>query len=169
MKIHGSLSDARMRRLQAQGFTGFTRFQLNNYKYGIRFAYYLCVSLVIAGLILQSMYVLALAMIFAFFGTVLHRHPFDYLYNYGVRRIINKPAIPPRPNQSRFACGLATAMILAIMLFLSGEQYVLMYITGVALVATALLVATTDYCIPSIAYNAIAHKRNQKADASHIS
>ena len=97
------ISQTTKRRLIVQGYNCYSDKELNDYKYGIRFAYYLCDSLVILGLLLTNLWILAIAMTIAFFGWLLPKHPFDYLYNYVVRRMINRPEIPPRTNQVRFA------------------------------------------------------------------
>jgi hypothetical protein len=141
------------RRLHVQGYQNYSDQELNDYKYGIRFAYYLCGSLVILGLLLTSINVLIVMMAIAFLGTLPPYHPFDYLYNYGVRHLINKPKLPPRSNQGRFACGIATIWLgMVIYLFYSGF-YVWGYIAGGILVSVAALVSTMDICIPSMIYN----------------
>ena len=148
------ISEARKARLEAQGFTGYSRVQLNNIKWGVRLAYISCVSIVIAGLIGPSIEILAIALTFAFFGTVLPNHPFDYAYNYGVRYLIQKPMLPVRPNQSRFACALATLCLAVVIFAFSRDMMVLGYVIGLMLVSMALLVSITDFCVPSLLYNA---------------
>ncbi len=44
------LDPVRRRRLETQGYLGFTDTELNDFKFGIRFAYYLCGSLMVIGL-----------------------------------------------------------------------------------------------------------------------
>ncbi|MDZ7647809.1 MAG: hypothetical protein U5K54_11845 [Cytophagales bacterium] len=80
-----AISPVRRKRFETQGYFGFTDAELNDFKFGIRFAYYLCGSLVIIGLLTTNMKVLSAAMIIAFFGMLPPYHPFDYLYNYAVR------------------------------------------------------------------------------------
>lgn len=147
------LSETRSKRLEVQGFTGYSRYQLNNFKWGIRHAYFLCVSMVLAGLLLGSIEILAIVMTIAFFGVILVRHPFDYVYNYGTRFLLDKPRIPRRPNQSRFACAVAT-VLLAIIIFSMAQGYMIpAWIAAGILIFSAVLVSTTDICIPSIIYN----------------
>lgn len=152
------LSPTTKRRLIVQGYNCYSDKELNDYKYGIRFAYYLCDSLVILGLLLTNLWILAAAMTIAFLGWLLPKHPFDYVYNYGVRHLLNKPIIPARTSQVRFACGIAAVWLcVTIFLFYSG-LYVWGYIVGGILVSVATLVATTDICIPSMIYNALFRK-----------
>jgi hypothetical protein len=147
------ISRVRRNRLEVQGYKGYTDAELNDYKYGIRLAYYMCGSLVLLGLILTNIYILAASMIIAFFGTILPNHPFDYFYNGITRHLINKPKMIRRRNQGRFACGLATVWLgLTIYLFYTGHS-TLGYIAGGILIGNATLVSTADICIPSLIYN----------------
>ncbi len=147
------ISPTRRKRLEAQGYNGFTDVELNDYKFGIRFAYYSCGSLVVLGLLLTNIKILALAMTIAFFGTLPPYHPFDYLYNYVVRHLINKPKMPPRSNQGRFACGIATAWLSGVIYLFYVGLTLCGYIAGGILVSVATLVSAMDICIPSIIYN----------------
>lgn len=105
------ISPHRRKRFETQGYNGFTDAELNDFKFGIRFAYYLCGSLVVLGLVTANTKVLSAAMLVALFGTLPPYHPFDYLYNYVIRHLIHKPKMPPRSNQGRFACGIATVWL----------------------------------------------------------
>lgn len=149
------LSPITKKRLGVQGYSCYSDKEINDYKYGIRFAYYLCDSLVILGLILTNLWILSTAMIIAFMGWLLPKHPFDYLYNYAIRRMINKPEIPTRTKQVRFACGIAAVWLCGtIILFQYGLDF-WGYLAGGLLVSVATLVATTDICIPSMIYNVL--------------
>lgn len=153
------LTPASRKKLETQGYIGYTDVELNDFKYGIRFAYYLCGSLVLLGLLLTNLKILAVAMIIAFFGMLPPFHPFDYLYNYVVRHFFNRSKIPPRTNQGRFACGIATVWLGGtIYLFYAGLN-VWGYIAGGILVLIATLVSTMDICIPSMIYNFLFKKR----------
>lgn len=153
------LTPASRKKLETQGYIGYTDVELNDFKYGIRFAYYLCGSLVLLGLLLTNLKILVAAMIIAFFGMLPPFHPFDYLYNYVIRHFFNRSKIPPRTNQGRFACGIATVWLGGIIyLFYSGLN-VWGYIAGGILVSIATLVSTTDICIPSMIYNFLFKKK----------
>jgi hypothetical protein len=152
------------KRLQEQGYQNYSDQELSEYKFGIRFAYYLCGSLVILGLSLTSLKILAAAMTIAFLGSLPPYHPFDYLYNYGVRHIIDKPKLPPRSNQGRFACGIATIWLGVVIYLFYSELYVWGYLAGGILVLVAALVSTMDICIPSMVYNALFQKKEAKGN-----
>jgi hypothetical protein len=148
-----TLTSVSRKRLETQGYLGFTDSELSDFTFGIRFAYYACGSLVILGLVLTSMEILASVMIIAFFGIFPPYHPFDYLYNYAIRHAVNKPKTPPRSNQGRFACGVATVWLAGIIYCFYIGLNGLGYIAGGILVAIAALVSTTDICVPSMIYN----------------
>jgi hypothetical protein len=155
------ISPARRKRLETQGYIGFTDAELNDSKFGIRFAYYLCGSLVVLGLVFTSITILSVAMVIAFIGTLPPYHPFDYIYNYAVRYVLNKPKMPPRANQGRFACGIATVWLAGtIYLFYIGLN-IWGYIVGGILVSIATLVSTTDICIPSMIYNLLFKRKSE--------
>lgn len=156
------ISAVRRKRFEQQGFINFSDQELYDYKFGIRFPYILCSTLVTVGLVLTSIPILAIAFIFAFFGMFPPYHPFDYLYNYGVRKILNKPKTPHRANQGRFACMLATPWIGAVIYLFKKELFLEGYIVGGLLLCSAFLVSYVDICIPSMIYNAI-FKIKQKA------
>ena len=97
------ISPIRRKRFQIQGYDRYTDSELYDYRLGLRFAYFLCGSLVLLGIIFENLWILAAAFIIAFFGSFLLRHPFDYLYNYAIRHLIHKPVLPFK-NGSRTIC-----------------------------------------------------------------
>jgi hypothetical protein len=162
MKIENQdciLTPTARKRLETQGYIGLSDAELRAFAPGIRFAYYACGSLVVLGLLLTNVEILAVAMLIAFLGSFPPRHPFDYLYNYGVRLLMNKPKIPPRSNQGRFACSIATVWLGGIIYCFYSGLIVTGYIAGGILVAIAALVSTTDICIPSLIYNFLFKQR----------
>ena len=157
------------KRLEVQGYIGYSDVELNDHKFGIRHAYYLCGSLVLLGLILTNIYILIVAMAIAFLGSVLQNHPLDYLYNAVTRHLFNKPKMIRRPNQGRFACGIATVMIGGtIYLFYAGLN-IWGYVSGGSLLVVATLVATTDICIPSMIYNSLFLRKKESMQGSFAS
>lgn len=159
---YSNISPTNRKRLETQGYIGFTDAELNDFKYGIRFAYYLCGSIVIIGLFLTNLKVLSAAMIVALFGTMPPYHPFDYLYNYVIRHWINKPKMPPRSSQGRFACGIATVWLGGILYLFYNNLHFWGYFAGGILVSVAALVSAMDICIPSMVYNFL-FKRKPKS------
>lgn len=150
-----SISEASCRRLREQGFRSYSEERLAQLRFGIRFAYALCTLLVLAGVAFKSGLVLALALIVAFFGALLPNHPFDYLYNLAVRHLLDRPELPSRPIQARFACGIAAAWLAGVLYTLIYGYLVTFYVLSVLLLIVAALVSFFDKCIPSVVYNAL--------------
>ncbi|GIK64342.1 MAG: hypothetical protein BroJett018_21360 [Chloroflexota bacterium] len=147
------ITPAARQRLETQGYIGYTDTELGSFKFGIRFAYYLCGFIAVLGLLLTSPTILFSAMVIALMGAILPRHPFDYLYNHVIRYWINKPQIPLRTKQGHFACGMAVVWLaVTTWLFYAGLN-TWGYVLGYMLVGTAILVVTMDVCIPSMIYN----------------
>lgn len=155
MNKQNVISPTCRKRLHAQGYQNYSDEELNAFKHGIRFAYGLCSVLLALGLILSDARLLFFVAVVAILGALLPTHPFDYLYNYGVRHLLGSPAIPRRTNQSRFACGLASVWLVVIIVLLSNGLVLIANILGAMLFALSLLVTTTDICVPSMIYNAV--------------
>ena len=147
------ISPACKRRLEVQGYQGYTADQLSEYRFGIRFAYGLCTSLAALGLLLQSIPLLILTAFVALVGAVASRHPFDYIYNHVLRPMLRRPILPPRTAQGRFACGVAFVWLSLTTSLLYFDYTTAALAVGGVLVAVGTLVTTTDICIPSMVYN----------------
>jgi len=154
MKDNSTLiSSSTIKRLKVQGYCNYSDANLQELAFGNRFAYIVCSSILLIGVITANIPILTAMMLVALFGVILPFHPFDYLYNHFVRKIVNKPKLPPRSKQLKFACGIATVWIaITIYLFYAGLATA-GYIAGGLLLAVAWLVSTTDICIPSRIYN----------------
>jgi len=99
--------------LTTQGYR-LTDGQRRDLAVGLRFSTALCLSLVVVALALESP-----VMLFALSGIGLvasfaARHPFDYLWNHGVRHLVGGPALPPNPPRRRHAFKIATAWLLVV-------------------------------------------------------
>lgn len=156
-----NISPVCRKRLLVQGYAGYSDKELNDFKYGIRFAYALCATLLAIGLFFNYLMLLQFIAIVAFVGMFPPYHPFDYIYNYAVRHLINKPKIPPRTNQGRFACGMAFVWLTITIYLLSNNYIILGNIFGGIMLAIASLVSLFDICIPSMIYNALFLKKKE--------
>lgn len=149
----GLISITRINRLRVQGYCNYSDADLSELAFGNRFALILCSAIVLIGVITANIPVLFTMMIVALFGVILPNMPFDYIYNYIIRGMLNKPKLPPRSKQAKFACSIATIWLAGtIYLFYAGFNTA-GYISGGLLSSVALLVSYTDICIPSIIYN----------------
>jgi hypothetical protein len=118
-------------------------------RWGLRLPTALCLALVIAGLALQSA---ALILVLVPVGAVAgwtRRHPFDLIWNRGLRQLRGAPELPPNPQPRRHAFKLGTVWLLTVGLLFAFGQTTAALALGVVLVAVCGLVTTTNFCVPS--------------------
>jgi hypothetical protein len=118
-------------------------------RWGLHFPTGLCLVLVVLGLALQSaVLILALLPIGAVAGWT-RRHPFDLIWNHGLRRLSGAPELPPNPAPRRHAFKLGTVWLLAVGLLFAFGQPTGALILGAILLSVCGLVTLTNFCIPS--------------------
>jgi hypothetical protein len=134
--------------LEVQGYC-LTREASRALRWGLRFPTALCLALAITGLALQSA-VLILALVpIGFVAGWTSRHPFDLIWNHGLRHLSGAPELPPNPRPRRHAFKLATVWLLAVGLLFAFGQTTAGLVLGAVLVASCGLVTTTNFCVPS--------------------
>jgi hypothetical protein len=77
------------------------------------------------------------------------RHPFDLIWNHGLRHVVKASELPPNPPRRRHAFKLATLWLLAVAVLFSAGQDVAALTLGGVLVGVCGLVTATNFCIPS--------------------
>jgi hypothetical protein len=133
--------------LGVQGYC-LTAEQSRARRVGLRVPTALCLAIVVCGIALQSAaLILALVPIGAIAGWT-PRHPFDLIWNHGLRHMTGAPELPPNPTPRRHAFKLATVWLLVVGLLFAGATTAALVLGGV-LVAVCGLVTTTNFCIPS--------------------
>ncbi|MBI4001183.1 MAG: DUF4395 family protein [Nitrospira defluvii] len=141
-------------RIEAQGFLGLDDQMIKQVNYWLRLSPAICMIWAAIGTALQSATVLWLLVPFALLGALLPGHPFDLLYTHGVRYVTGGPRLPRYPLPRRFACLLATLMLVVAWCFQSG-RLLSGQIVGWTLVAAAFVNVSTGFCIPSFIYGLI--------------
>jgi len=116
---------------------------------GLRFSTGVCLSLAVIALGLESA-----PMIFVLSGVgalagFTSRHPFDYLWNHAVRRLLAGPMLPPNPTRRRHAFKIATAWLLVVGTLLAAGATVIALALGGLLVAACATVTAANLCLPS--------------------
>jgi hypothetical protein len=134
--------------LTAQGYC-LTDDQRRQMSLGLRFSTGTCLLLVITALALESP-----AMIFALSGVGLvagfsPRHPFDLVWQYGVRQVVGGPALPPNPTRRRHAFKIGTVWLLLVGGLLAAGETAAALALGGLLVAACATVTATNLCLPS--------------------
>ena len=153
--MNRALSDKQLHRLDIQGFDAVGIDRLAEAGPWLRMAFALCAALVIAATALASVPLFLVGAVIAGVAALSPVHPFDLIYNLGIRHIRGTGPLPRRPALNRMACGIgAVGLLVAAWAFSAGVP-VLGYGMGIALSVVATLVGTVDVCIPSMTYRAI--------------
>jgi hypothetical protein len=150
-----TLSATTRRRLNVQGLGDVDDETLAEIAPWQRMAYGLCALMAGAGTALASPLILLISTPIAALAALFPIHPFDLIYNHGIRFLRNTGPLPKRRAQARFACGVGAVWLVVTALAFQSGMLITGYILGTALTGIALLVSTTDICIPSMIYNAL--------------
>jgi len=128
---------------------------------GLRFSTGVCLSLVVVALALASpVMVFALSGVGAIAGFGA-RHPFDHLWNRGVRHLVGAPALPPSPPRRRDAFKVATAWLLVVGALLAAGATTVALVLGGLLVAACGTVTATNLCLPSETFAWLERRRTR--------
>jgi hypothetical protein len=136
-------------RIQAQGFCGLDDATYAQINYPLRLSPAICMIWAAIGTALASPTVLWALAPFALLGAILPGHPFDVLYNYGLRHLSGAPVLPRYGTRRRFGCTSATTMLVAAGWSFHTAHLVAGYILGGSLVTAAFVNVSTGFCIPS--------------------
>jgi hypothetical protein len=139
-------------RIETQGFVGLDDRTLSQINYPLRLAPAICLVWTAAGTALASPAALLALVPFAALGALLPGHPFDIIYDRGIRRILGTAAIPRYPLPRRMACVLGAAVLSVAGLAFATGHPILGGILGWFLVAAASSNVLTGFCMPSYLY-----------------
>lgn len=106
-----TLSPTTRRRLEIQGFDGIEERTLAETAPWLRLAFALCTVLAAVGTLLASPVFLWGLVPIAALAAAFPVHPFDLLYNHGLRHLTGTGPLPKRGAPNRFACGLGAAWL----------------------------------------------------------
>ena len=143
---------AQRARLEMQGFVGLSDEKLAEVGPWLRLVPIASVGWMAVGTLLASPALIWGLVPFAAAGALRRRHPFDALYNHGLRHLLGTRPLPLYGVPRRVASGVATTWIIATALVFSTGATTLGRVLGAIFVALALLPATTDFCIPAFIF-----------------
>lgn len=133
-----------------QGYSRFTRAELESIQWGLRFTPTVCMMGTAFALMTGRPYLLfgfaALGIIPFWFPD---KHPLDLFYNHVIAPITGATTLPPNPLPRRIACVSGGAMNIIAGIFLLNGFVTAAYITGVMLLVLQLIVNTTHFCLAS--------------------
>ena len=137
-------------RIQAQGFCGLDDATYAQINYPLRLSPGIMMVWVAVGTVLASSRILWALVPFTALAAILTGHPFDALYNHGLRYLMGAPKLPHYGLRRRLAFTVATIMMsLAAWGFQAGVP-LLGYIVGGAMVASTFLNVITGICGPAM-------------------
>ena len=85
-------------------------------------------------------------------GAIFTVHPFDLIYNYGLRHLTGTRPLPPNGAAVRFSCGVAALWIVGIAVSFQLGAPPLGYVVGGLLISISALVSITHFCIASFVF-----------------
>ena len=150
-----TLTPRTRRLLDIQGFDSIDVLELAPVAPWLRLAFGLCGLLGGVGTLLASPIILLGLALIAAVAAASPVHPFDLIYNYGIRYFTGTGPLPKRGAPTRFGCGMGAVLVLVTAWAFSAGHQVAGYALGGALTFVVLLVSTTDICIPSLIYRSI--------------
>ncbi len=152
------------RRIEAQGFTCLTNDEVRDLDLWLRFAPAICLVWVSIGVVFASPTILFSLLPFTLLGGLLTGHPFDVVYNHGIRYLTGTPELPPYGRPRRFACLMASAMIACVAVAFANGYALPGYLIGGSMIAMATAQVVTGFCVPSLIYILIFGRPECEAD-----
>jgi uncharacterized membrane protein YphA (DoxX/SURF4 family) len=150
-----TLTPRTSRLLDIQGFDTIHVEELARVAPWLRLAFGLCTLLGGLGTVLASPAILLALTLLAALAAATPVHPFDLIYNYGIRHLTGTGSLPRRGAPTRFGCGVGAVFLLVTAWAFSAGHVVAGYALGGMLTFVVLLASTTDICIPSMIYRLI--------------
>jgi len=116
---------------------------------GLRFSTALCFVLVVVAVVLGSWPLLLGLSAVGLLAGFTPRHPFDLLWNHGVRHLIGGPERPQNPTRRHHAFKVGTALLLTLAgLFAAGADTAAL-VLGILLLTACASVTVANFCVPS--------------------
>jgi hypothetical protein len=116
---------------------------------GLRFSTGACLVPVVVGLALESVVFFAVLVGVGAIAGFSSRHPFDHVWNHGVRHVFRAPELPPNPRRRRDAFKIGTAWLAVVAVLFAAGANTAALVMGVLLVAACATVTVTNLCLPS--------------------
>ena len=155
-----TVGDWMERNLATQGYC-LGAAERRDLRVGLRFSTALCLPVVVTALAVESPpLLLGLASVGVVAGFT-PRHPFDLVWNHGVRHLFGAPVLPPNPARRRHAFKIGSAWLVTVAaLFGAGLSTAALALGGM-LVAACVLVSAVNFCMPSYLLSLLERRRTR--------
>ena len=150
-----TISETTKQRLVAQGFE-LSDDEIVAFNYWLRLAPATCMLWVSAGLALGSTLMIAALIPVGLLCFALARHPFDAVYNFGLRFLTGGEKLPMYGAPRRFVCLMAAMMFAVIAVSFGFGFFAIGYVIGISMVAMLFLNVITGNCGPCAVFNRFA-------------
>jgi hypothetical protein len=147
-----TVSESTREKLVAQGFN-LSDNEISQFNYWLRLAPAVCMLWVTTGLILGSPGLITMLIPVGLLCFALARHPFDFIYNFGLRYLTGGERLPLYGAPRRFVCLMAAMMLASIAASFGFGLFAIGYAIGISMVAMLFLNVVTGNCGPCVIYN----------------
>ena len=137
------------KRIEMQGFYGLSDADLREINYPLRLAPAICLAWTALGVVLASPFVLAALVPFALAGALFEGHPFDVIYNHGIRQLTGTRELSAYGKPRRSACFMASVMILTSSALFYNGFAVAGYVLSSVMLTMASINVLSGFCVPS--------------------
>lgn len=161
--MRASLATAR-KRLEVQGFAGLSDKEVRQFNYWLRMAPAICLAWIVAGVINGSPLILAMLVPFELLGGLKKGHPFDVVYNHGIRHFLGLPELPEYGTPRRFAFVMASTMTAVTASLFAFGLNSFAYVLGGMMILVASLQVATGLCGPAVMYRLLCSRIGCKVE-----
>lgn len=147
------------KRIEMQGFYGLSDADIREINYPLRLAPAICLAWTALGVVLASPLILASLVPFALAGALFEGHPFDVIYNHGLRHLTGTRELPAYGKPRRSACLMASVMISTTAAMFYNGFAVAGYMIGCIPLTAMSVVILTGFCVPSYLFQLLFGRR----------
>ena len=147
-------------RIEVQGFLDLSDIEILQVNYWLRLAPGLCLVWIAIGVVNASPIILGMLVPFALLGGLSDGHPFDVIYNHGIRHLMGLPELPDYRAPRRFACLMASTVLSTTAILFAFGLNVPGYLLGGAMMMMATTNVLTGICGPAVLYGRLFGRSN---------
>ena len=156
------ISETARRRIEMQGFIGLDDEYLAEIEPWLRLSPAICTTWAAVATGAGSAPALFALVPFAVGGALLRNHPFDVIYNHGLRHLLKTRPLPRYGAPRRFACAFGSVWVaMTATAFAMGWTNVGLAL-GAVMVVMASIQVLTGFCVPSFTYQRVLARRSRR-------